>query len=290
MKHIEFHKHLLFCVFGLLILAGCKKWPAQNDLPLAVMTFNVRLDTPSDSANNWKYRKDNVCKMITYYQPDLLGMQEVRHNQMENLKQGLPQYTALGVGRDDGKEEGEYCPVFFRTDHFTLVDYGNFSLSKHPETIGIKGWDASYNRITTWIILQEKNSGKKIVYFNIHLDNDGKIARKESAQLILNKIKEIAPGLPAIITGDFNSEPGEEALRTLENGGMQNTSKTAAITYGPSWSYHDFYRLTPDKRILIDYVYVTDRTKVDRYRVVQDKPDNGFLSDHCPVLVGLRLQ
>lgn len=290
MKHIESYKYLLFYVFGLLLLAGCESRSAQNEQPLAVMTFNVRLDAPSDSVNNWKYRKDNVCKMITYYQPDLLGMQEVRHNQMEDLKKGLPQYTALGVGRDDGKEEGEYCPVFFRTDHFTLVDYGNFSLSEHPETIGIKGWDASYNRITTWVILKEKSSGKKIVYFNTHLDNDGKIARKEGVQLILKKIKEVASDLPAIITGDFNCEPDEEPLQMLERSGMQNTSKTAAIVYGPSWSYHDFYRLTPDKRVLIDYVFVTGDAKVDRYRVVQDKPDNGFLSDHCPVLVDLMLQ
>ena len=89
-------------------------------------------------------------------------MQEVLHNQMEDLKRGLPQYTALGVGRDDGKEAGEYCPIFFRTDRFTLVEYGNFSLSEQPETIGIKGWDASYNRVTTWAILQEKNNGQKL--------------------------------------------------------------------------------------------------------------------------------
>ena len=100
MKHIA----LLTCVCGLMLLGSCKNQSAQNEQPLEVMTFNVRLDAPSDSANNWKYRKDNVCQMITYYQPDLLGMQEVRHNQMEDLKQGLPQYTALGVGRDDGKE------------------------------------------------------------------------------------------------------------------------------------------------------------------------------------------
>lgn len=100
--------------------------------------------------------------MIAYYSPDLLGMQEVLHNQMEDLKRGLPQYTALGVGRDDGKEAGEYCPIFFRTNRFTLVEYGNFSLSEQPETIGIKGWDASYNRVTTWAILQERTTDKSL--------------------------------------------------------------------------------------------------------------------------------
>ena len=88
------------------------------------MTFNVRLDIPSDSVNNWNYRKGDACRMIAYYSPDLLGMREVLHNQTEDLKRGLP-HTAL-VGRDDGKEAGEYCPIFFRTDRFTLVEYGNF--------------------------------------------------------------------------------------------------------------------------------------------------------------------
>ena len=254
---------LLLCFCSILLLGSCKSQPsAQNGQPLEVMTFNVRLDIPSDSVNNWNYRKGDACRMIAYYSPDLLGMQEVLHNQMEDLKRGLPQYTALGVGRDDGKEAGEYCPIFFRTDRFTLVEYGNFSLSEQPETIGIKGWDASYNRVTTWAILQEKNNGQKFVYFNTHLDN----------------------------AGDFNCTPGEEPLQTLEKGGMENAAKTAAVTYGPSWSFHDFGRLPVEERVLLDYVFVTKGAKIDRYRVIQDKPENSYLSDHCPILVELTVQ
>ena len=271
----------------LLFLCGCKDSSVSSVQPLDVMTFNIRLDAPSDSANNWKYRKDNVCQMIAYYQPDLLGMQEVCHNQMEDLKQGLPQYTALGVGRDDGKEAGEYCPIFFNTERFKLVEYGNFSLSEHPETIGVKGWDASYNRIATWAILEEKSNGKKLVFFNTHLDNDGKVARNEGIRLILNKMKEIAPHTPAILTGDFNCIPGEEPLQTLEDNEMKNAAKLATVAYGPSWTFHDFGRLPMEVRVLLDYVFTTNEANIDRYRVIKDTPDNGFLSDHYPVLVKL---
>lgn len=283
MKYIT----LIICTCSILLLYSCKAQPAGGEQQLKVMTFNIRLDAPSDGPNNWKYRKDDVCKMITYYHPDLLGMQEVCHNQMEDLKQGLPQYTALGVGRDDGKEAGEYCPIFFNSERFTLVDYGNFGLNEHPETIGLKGWDASYNRITTWAVLHEKSNGKKIVFFNTHLDNDGKVARNESARLILNKIGETAPDMPAILTGDFNCTPDEEPLQTLEKGGMENASKAAAITYGPSWSFHDFGDLPLEKRVLLDYVFIANNITVDRYRVIQDTPDHVFLSDHYPVLVDL---
>lgn len=291
MKFTLSYKYIPFLVSAMLLFSSFKSEVKEGGQPLKVMTFNIRLDAPSDSANNWKYRKDNVCKMIAYYGPDLLGMQEVCHNQMEDLKKGLPQYTALGVGRDDGKEAGEYSPVFFNSERFALVKYGYFAISEHPDRIGIKGWDASYNRICTWAVLQEKSNGKKLAFFNTHLDNDGVIARKEGARLILRKIQEIAPNMPVVITGDFNcSAPEEEPLQVLEKGGMKNASKAASITYGPSWSFHDFGRLPLNERMLLDYVFVTNKAKVDRYRVIQDTPDNGFLSDHCPVFVNLTIE
>ena len=69
--------------------------------------------------------------------------------------------------------------------------------------------------------------------------------------------------MPAIITGDFNCTPGEEPLQTLEKGGMENAAKTAAVTYGPSWSFHDFGRLPVKERVLLDYVFVTKGAKID---------------------------
>ncbi len=282
---------LLLCFCSILLLGSCKSQPsAQNGQPLEVMTFNVRLDIPSDSVNNWNYRKGDACRMIAYYSPDLLGMQEVLHNQMEDLKRGLPQYTALGVGRDDGKEAGEYCPY---SSGPTGLHWWNTAISPSASNPKLSASRAGTfrNRVTTWAILQEKNNGQKFVYFNTHLDNDGKTARKEGVQLILDKIKEIAPDMPAIITQvTLTATPGEEPLQTLEKGGMENAAKTAAVTYGPSWSFHDFGRLPVEERVLLDYVFVTKGAKIDRYRVIQDKPENSYLSDHCPILVELTVQ
>lgn len=52
--------------------------------------------------------------MITYYAPDVVGMQEVLKNQLDDLKNRLPQYTVLGVGRADGKEKGNTVPCSIR--------------------------------------------------------------------------------------------------------------------------------------------------------------------------------
>lgn len=282
---------ILACALWLLSATnGFARQASKEGKALTVMSFNVRLDAASDSMNNWKYRKDNVCRMIGYYSPDLLGMQEVCSNQMEDLKQGLPGYTALGVGRDDGKQGGEFSPVFFKTSRFKLISHGDFALNECPEVFGVKGWDAAYNRIATWALLRDKLSGRRLLYLNTHLDCDGTVARRESARLILSKIKEIAPEFAAIVTGDFNAMPDEESILIMEQNEMQNAVKASSVVYGPAWSYHDFYRLPVKERPLYDYVFVTQGEKVCRYCVIDDKPDDGFLSDHCPVLVDLNME
>lgn len=291
MKHSTISLWLLCCLLGTATLLGsCKQSGTSQPQPLNVMSFNIRLDVAVDSANSWPYRKANVCHMLSYYTPDLLGMQEVLPNQLADLTQGLPQYTAIGVGRDDGKDTGEYSPVFFRTDRFELLKQGTFSLSEQPDSFGIKGWDAACNRIATWVILRDKLTDRQLAYFNTHLDHIGVAARREGIRLILQKMKELAPGLPTILTGDFNCLPTDEPSQILEAADMQNASKAAAIAYGPTWSFHNFGRIPVEERPLLDYIYVNGNTQVTRYRNIQDTPENGYYSDHNPVMAEISIQ
>lgn len=58
-------------------------------------------------------------------------MQEVLHHQLEVLKTGLPEYTVVGVGREDGKTAGEYAPIFFKQAKYTLLDQNTFWLCEN---------------------------------------------------------------------------------------------------------------------------------------------------------------
>ena len=149
---------------ALLLLSSCGTKTSDAPQSVNVMTFNIRLDTESDSLNAWPHRRAEVGRMLGYYAPDLLGMQEVLPQQMTALKEMLPQYTALGVGREDGKAEGEFSPIFFRTDRFELLRSGNFSLSPTPNEFGVKGWGAACNRICTWALLKDKLNIAKITF------------------------------------------------------------------------------------------------------------------------------
>lgn len=250
MKNVFINSVLV--VFALLV-ASCGRQPEAK---VEVMSFNIRLDHVADSMNNWKYRKDHAAQMIAYYAPDIIGMQEVVKNQLDDLKERLPQYTALGVGRADGEEKGEYCSLFYKTDRFELLKSGNFGLSETPDSIGKKGWDAACERIVTWAVLKDKVSGREIAAFNTHFDHVGKVARRESAVLILEKIKQMAGDLPVIVTRDFNGTVDSEPVTVLTEGGMKNACVTAKVAYGPTWSFHDFGRIPVEKRRLIDFICV----------------------------------
>lgn len=284
MKSIFFNSVL---VTFILLVISCSKQPETK---FDVMSFNIRMDHIGDSLNNWKYRKDAAAQIITYYEPDVVGMQEVLKNQLDDLKSRLPQYTALGVGRTDGEEKGEYCSLFYKTDRFDLVKSGNFGLSEIPDSIGIKGWDAACERIVTWAVLKDKVSGKELAAFNTHFDHIGKIARHESAILLLAKIREIASGVPVVITGDFNGTVDSEPISVLTEGGMKNTYSTAEVVYGPAWSFHDFGRIPIEERQLIDFIFINGQVAADKFRVIADTPDNGYLSDHAPILANLTIR
>ena len=193
----------------------------------------------------------------------------------------------VGAGRDDGKNEGEHCPIFYKKNRFVLIESGNFALSENPNVYGVKGWDASYPRIATWAILKDRKTGKKIAYFNTHLDNDGKIARKEGIKLILSMMKKVAKNMPAIITGDFNCTDEEEPSAILRANKMENARNKAAIVYGPDWTWHDYGRLPLNERSIIDHIFISNQLKATRYRVIGDKPDKVYLSDHNAVFVNL---
>lgn len=284
-------KKLIYLLLpSLLFISSCKTKP----LELNVMTFNIRLDVPSDSLNSWQYRKDNAAEMVRMNDVDILGMQEVLLNQMNDLKERLPQYTAIGVGREDGADKGEFSPIFYKKDRFSAIESGTFWVSETPELAGSKGWDASYIRVATWAILKEKATGKEIFAINTHLDNDGLVARKEGGNLLLKKAEELGKGLPIVLTGDFNDTPQSEAIKNITDASKANylvDSKTIALkTSGTDWTFHNFGRLAESERPLIDYIFVSKQIKVQDYVVLPDTLNGTFVSDHKPVLSKITIE
>lgn len=277
----------LFIILG--VLAACTSCgTAAAPDELTVMTLNMRYDNPEDGADNWQFRRDRIGRLIHAEQVDLLGTQELLCNQFDDLQSRLSDYTAVGVGREDGVRAGEYNAVFFRTDRFALLDSGTFWLSETPEVAGSKGWDGACERLATWVVLRDR-SGREFLFINTHLDHMGETARREGVALLLQRIAVLSGGRPVLLTGDFNAEPQSTVIaHVLRDGTLHSAWHSAAERHGSEWSFSDFGALPEAERPLIDFIFYGEGLTCDCCRILPDVYDGGYLSDHAPVEAALR--
>ncbi|WP_330745183.1 endonuclease/exonuclease/phosphatase family protein [Chryseobacterium sp. CP-77] len=255
---------------------------------LTVMSFNIRLNVESDKDNAWPKRKQDVADLLTYYHPDYFGVQEALPEQMKDIKTGLKNYDYIGVGRDDGKEKGEFSAIFYDTNRLEAVKSGTFWLSETPEKPS-KGWDAALNRICTYAIFKDKKSKKEFLAMNLHFDHVGNVARVKSSELILKKIKELNPrNLPVTLSGDFNLTDDSEPIKILSQNMKDSFYHSETKHYGPVGSFTAFdVNTVPKDRI--DYIF-TQGFKIRSHRHINDRRENLlYPSDHFPVIVNLSL-
>lgn len=268
------------------VMTACATAPQAG---LNVMTFNMRYNNPEDGENNWVYRRDRAAEVITSHHIDVFGTQEVLSDQLHDLLDRLPGFEAVGVGREDGREQGEYCAVFYRTDRFTRKMSGTFWLSETPEVAGSLGWDGACERTATWAVLRDRESGGEFFFIDTHLDHMGEQARREGVSLLLERIASMSGGRPVILTGDFNAEPSSEVIAHVTRSGLLHDARAvAAQVAGTSWSFSDFGAIPEAERPLIDYIFTGDGVVVDRYEVLPDTLDGGYVSDHAPVMAAIR--
>lgn len=258
-----------------------------------VMTFNIRLNTASDSLNAWPYRKDKLASQVLYHKIHLLGVQEALHDQVVDLKARLKQYKYVGVGRDDGKEKGEYSAIFYDTTRFQLLQTKTLWLSETPDVPGSKGWDAAYTRVLTWAKLRDKQTKKIFFAFNTHFDHIGYVARRESARIVLNTVSQVAGNTPVVFTGDFNAKPSDEPVRIIldiNDPSRMTDSKEISQTphYGPTGTFNGFQskEINNDP---IDYIFLKGKWKVSKHATISQTWGGRFASDHFAVMATVRL-
>ena len=251
-----------------------------------VMTYNIRYATDSDGNNSWENRKQAMVNLLQHYQPDIFGVQEGLHHQLEYLQENLDNYQYIGIGRDDGQTRGEYSAIFFDTTKFMVTLSNTFWLSDTPETVSL-GWGANYHRVCTYGVFTNKVSGQKALVMNTHFDHQSVLARDESAQLILQKMKAInTNNLSVVLMGDFNTTPETPPISIVKTVMADSFNESAKPHYGPVGSFNDFDpNLTLDERI--DYIFIKG-IKVNSHIHIDDRrPDSFFVSDHLPVMVEL---
>jgi endonuclease/exonuclease/phosphatase family metal-dependent hydrolase len=292
--------NMIKCILQTLITFFCLaslpsvELRAQDSLDLRVMTFNIRYGTADDGENRWALRKTIVFNLLREQSPDIIALQEALRFQIDEIRQALPSYNEVGVGRDDGRTAGEYAIILYREDRFRSVSQETFWFSSSPTVPGSASWGNTIPRICTWTRLEDKKWGKRFYVYNLHLDHISQLSREKSVVTLARMILARGHHDPFIITGDFNAGEQNPAIRFLKG----EDSLDPAVSGRTHMKLVDTYRrLHPEDSTVgtyhafrgnrngekIDYIFVESWATVRDAAIICRNSSNHYPSDHFPV-------
>ena len=246
----------------------------------SIISFNIRFGLADDGKNGWIHRKHAVAELFKQYPSDFICIQELNDFQTEFVKELLPKYHYTGV-HHPAPESWQNNVIFYRNT-FKCLDQQLFFLSETPSQPS-KSWGSKWPRQCT--IGRYKAGSSEFICLNTHFDFK-ELAQHKSARLIWQKITTRFFDAPAILAGDFNSEPDSTTYRWLtgqfdepENP-LPDFKETFKTPY--PGTYHQF----TGKPVtgLIDWVLYRGDLRLKKCLVIKDNFNGIFPSDHFPIM------
>jgi endonuclease/exonuclease/phosphatase family metal-dependent hydrolase len=260
-----------------------------NPTPLNIISYNIRQDTAGDKGpRDWPQRKDMLSGYLLNNKASIIGLQEVKHNQLLDLDKALPDHSHVGVGREDGKNRGEYSPIFYDRNIWKPdpKEHGTYWLSDTPDVANSKTWGNNHTRICTWVRLIKLNGPKKgnaIYIYNTHWDHQSQPSRVKSGALMLKTIKNRTHQQdPFILMGDLNASTENPAVTQLLAAGDLTNLGIQKVRSSSQWKT----ALVPG--LPIDHIFTSASIKNARFKVDTNPGVKGHAaSDHHPVLLSV---
>jgi iron complex outermembrane receptor protein len=182
---------------------------------LRVVSFNIRYDAAQDGLDRWPLRRPHVVDHLRRAAPELIGLQEVLRNQLDDLG-ALAGYASVGVGRDDGRDAGEFAPILYRSGRLTVLETSTFWFSDQPTVPGSRSWGNNVTRVCTWARFHDRATGTRFYVYNVHLDHQSQASRERSVASLLDSIRARRHADdPVLVTGDFNAGEDNPAVRAM---------------------------------------------------------------------------
>ncbi|MFF8319471.1 endonuclease/exonuclease/phosphatase family protein [Streptomyces bobili] len=255
---------------------------------LDVMTYNLRFPSTKEP-HSWAARRPVMRALLRAAAPHVIGTQEGEPPQLRDIQADLgPHYDWIGTGRGGGDEES--MAVFYDTRRLAPAEHAHFWLSDTPAVRGSNTWGGAHPRMVTWVRFRDlKAAGRQFCLVNTHLDNAGQYARERAAAMIVERLAAFDPGLPLLVTGDFNAAAHRSAIHdTLLGGGLVDTWDTAERR-GPAYGTFHAYRGPQPGGDRIDWILATPGITVRRTWVDTFSLDGRYASDHLPVCASVNL-
>ena len=253
------------------------------------MSFNIRYGTASDGENAWPRRRRRVADVIGDFAPQVAGLQEALHFQLDELDDLLPAYAWIGVGRDDGETGGEHAAILYRPARLEVTARGTFWFSDTPHVPGSRSWGNEIPRICTWARFRDRLTQKTFLLYNVHWDHRSQASRERSAELLLERIRrEAASGEPVVVTGDFNAGEENPAFRALVDDRRVRLRDTFRVLHPEArnvGTHHGFQGDTGGEKI--DGVLASPEWTVLQADILRTRRYERHPSDHYPVTATL---
>ncbi|MFJ9719369.1 endonuclease/exonuclease/phosphatase family protein [Streptomyces sp. NPDC101213] len=270
-------------------LAGGAPHRTTTAVPrLEVMTFNLRFPG-TEGPHSWAARRPAMRALLRAAAPHVIGTQEGEPPQLRDIGADLgPHYEWIGTGRGGGDEES--MAVFYDTRRLAPVEHAHFWLSDTPAVRGSNTWGGAHPRMVTWVRFRDlEASGRQFRLLDTHLDNAGRYARERAATMIAERLAAFGPGLPLLVTGDFNAAARRSTVhRTLLAAGLVDTWETARRR-GPAYGTFHAYRGPRPGGDRIDWILATPDVVVHRAWADTFSLGGRYPSDHLPVCASVSL-
>lgn len=250
---------------------------------MQVYNLNAKVETKKleQGEKPWSIRKLGIIDSIrnhAYQFPTLVGLQETLQDQVEDLKRGLgDDWEYFGVGRDDGKTQGEYNPIFYQKNQWDLITNHTCWLSETPD-VPSKGWDAKYNRIVSVTTFENTDTNERFNYLNTHFSAFGSTARNHSAELVLKFIRNLNNSYPTFLSGDFNNGKDDYVYKTI------TSNLTDSSTSNRTTSPNGFGNKELE---IIDFIFYSsnedNNCQAVSYNMLSSHYNLSYFSDHRPI-------
>ncbi|MDR1788891.1 MAG: endonuclease/exonuclease/phosphatase family protein [Opitutaceae bacterium] len=289
---------------------------AASPAPIRVLTFNILASQPSWEVNAkrdvWEKRRPVAVGLML--RPaggayDFIGTQETATHDRPELHQarqlaaGMTGYGSLYAPCDGPSHESKFSltnMIFWRKDRWEIdaKEQGTFWLSDTPEIPGSNTWspvdektgkrtNKGGRRNVTWGLFHEiadgRRTGRRVYFFNTHLNVFVPAARAKSAFLILGRIHGRADKTaPIILTGDFNSKRDSLVYQYLTGSAVdfEGGRRTPPLALAEA-----FAAANPDAAYKppIDFIFASEGLKAASARVIDVARGSVQPSDHRPV-------
>jgi mRNA deadenylase 3'-5' endonuclease subunit Ccr4 len=205
-------------------------------------------------------RREPLSNIVLGYAPDFICFCEVFERWSANLPELFgDKYSFICLDRADNNASNR-TPLAYDRKKFRLIegDYENLYSNQHIN-----------HRVMTWGLLEERETGKRILVCGTHWDSSGREDdRQKEAKACANLINQKTEqyGVEVILMGDFNTRKNFQAYDDLVTSCSMVDAESDEVS-----------------KISVDHIFVSKQIKVASCTRESGKSGQ-YASDHPPVI------